>query len=60
MIKWLRLHPLNAGGLGSIPVQGNILHMSQLRVHIPQLKDPTHLSSKRFDMLQLKILCAVT
>ena len=31
-------------GLGSIPGQGNILYMSQLRVHIPQLKDPTHLS----------------
>ena len=40
MGQWLRLCAPNAGGLGSIPGQGTIAHMLQLRVHMPQLKIP--------------------
>ena len=42
MVQWLRCHAPNAQGLGSIPGQGTRSHVSQLGVH----------------MLQLKILCA--
>ncbi|TEA34285.1 hypothetical protein DBR06_SOUSAS3610024, partial [Sousa chinensis] len=34
----LRLRAPSAGGLGSIPGQGALSHMPQLRVHMPQLK----------------------
>ncbi|TEA36264.1 hypothetical protein DBR06_SOUSAS18910032, partial [Sousa chinensis] len=36
----LRLCAPNAGGPGSIPGQGTISHMPQLRVCMPQLKIP--------------------
>ena len=38
VVQWLRLHAPDAGGLGSIPVQGTRSHNLQLRVHMPQLK----------------------
>ena len=31
-VLWLRLHTLNAGGLGSIPSQGARSHMLQLKI----------------------------
>ena len=34
VLQWLRLHAPNAGGLVSIPGQGNRSHMRQLRVHM--------------------------
>ena len=37
-VWWLRLYTPNAGDLGSIPNQGTISHMLQLRVCMPQLK----------------------
>ena len=33
--QWLRLHTLNARGLGSIPDWGTRSHMTQLRLKIP-------------------------
>jgi len=39
-IQWLRLHPPNAEGPGSIPGQGTGSHMLQLRAHMTQLKIP--------------------
>ena len=42
--QWIRLHALNAGGLGSIPGQGTLVRepdatcMLQLRVQMPQLR----------------------
>ena len=66
MVQWLRLHVLNAGAPSSIPGQGTISHMPQLRVHMPQLgvhmsqlKFP-HASTKRSSMPQLKILHVAT
>ena len=38
MIQWLRLHTLNARGLGLIPHQGTRSYMLQLGVLRPQLK----------------------
>lgn len=38
VVKWLRLHILNPGGLVSIPVQGTSSHIPQLNVPIWQLK----------------------
>ena len=38
VVQWLRLHVPNAGVLGSIPGQGTISHMLQLRVRMPQLR----------------------
>ena len=38
MVQWLRLNAPNAGGLGSVPGQGNRSTKMQLRVHKPQLK----------------------
>ena len=38
---WLRLHILNAEGLGSIPGQRTRSHASQLRVCMPQTKIPS-------------------
>ena len=46
MVQWLRLCAPDAGGLGSIPGQGNRSHMLQLRVCMPQGR--------------WKILCAAT
>ena len=40
MVQWLRHHAPITGGQGSIPGQGSKSHMSQLRVHILQLKMP--------------------
>ena len=40
LIQWLRLHITKAGGLGLIPGQGTSAHMSQLRIHMLQLKIP--------------------
>ena len=34
----LRLHPPNAGGLGSVPGQEIRFHLWQLKVWMPQLK----------------------
>ena len=45
VVQWLRLHPHNAGALGSSPGQGTRSHMPQLRVHMPQLKIP-HAATK--------------
>ena len=36
MAQWLRLHIPNAGGPGSIPVQGTRSHMPQQRSRVPQ------------------------
>ena len=38
MVQWLRLCAPSAGGPGLIPSQGTILHVSQLRVCMLQLK----------------------
>ena len=38
VVQWLRLHALNAGGLGLIPSQELRSHMLKLRVCMPQLK----------------------
>ena len=37
VVQWLRLHASNAGGLGSIPGQGNRSHVSQLSSRLLQL-----------------------
>ena len=39
-VQWLRLNTPNAVDPGSIPDQGTRSHMPQLRVCMPQLKDP--------------------
>ena len=39
VVKWLRLHAPNAGGLDLIRGQGTRSYMLQLRVHRPQLKN---------------------
>ena len=41
VVQWLRLCTPNAGGLGLIPGQRTRSHISQLRVWMPKLKDPT-------------------
>ena len=41
MVLWLRLCASNAGGPGSIPGQGTISHILQLRVHMLQLRPRT-------------------
>ena len=41
MVQWLKLQAPDAGGLGSIPGQGNRPHMLQLRVHMLQLRAGT-------------------
>ena len=41
MVQWLKLQAPNAGGLGSIPGQGNRSHILQLRVHMLQLRAAT-------------------
>ncbi|TEA29141.1 hypothetical protein DBR06_SOUSAS10510114, partial [Sousa chinensis] len=38
--QWVRLHAPNAGGSGSIPSQGTISHMPQLRSPRAPTKDP--------------------
>ena len=38
MAQWIRLCAPDAGGPVSIPDQGTRSHMSQLRVHMPQLR----------------------
>ena len=40
MVRGLRLHTPNAGGLGLIPGRGARSPMLQVRVHMPLLKDP--------------------
>ena len=42
VIQWLRLHTLNARGLGSIPGKENRSHMLQLRSGTAKLKKNTH------------------
>ena len=39
VVKWLRLHAPNAGGLDLIRGQGTRSYVLQLRVHRPQLKN---------------------
>ena len=39
-VQRLRLQITKAGGPGSISSKGSRSHMSQLRVHVPQLKIP--------------------
>ena len=39
VVKWLRLHAPNAGGLDLIRGQGTRSYTLQLRVHRPQLKN---------------------
>ena len=41
VVQSLRLQAPKAGGLSSIPDQATRFHMLQLRVHTPQLKDPS-------------------
>ncbi|TEA35753.1 hypothetical protein DBR06_SOUSAS1110111, partial [Sousa chinensis] len=41
VVQWLRQHAPNAGGPGLIPGQRSRSHMPQIRVCVPQLKDPT-------------------
>ena len=57
MVQWLRLHILNAEGLGSTPGWGTKSHMLQLRVCTPQLR--FYMLQLRFCMLlrRLKIPC---
>ena len=38
VVQWLRLHALNAGGLGLIPGQGTRSRMWQRRTRVPQLR----------------------
>ena len=45
VVHGLRHCTLNVGGPGSIPGQGARSHISQLRVHMPQLKMP-HAATK--------------
>ena len=40
VVRWLRLHTPNAGGLGSIPGQGTRSHRPQIRVCRLRLKNP--------------------
>ena len=40
VVKWLRLHAPNAGGLGSSPGQGTRSCILQPRAHMLQLKEP--------------------
>ena len=40
MVQWLRLYSPNAGGPGLIPGQVTRSHMLQLKVRMPQLKEP--------------------
>ena len=47
MVQWLCLHTPNAGDLGSTPGQGTRSHMSQLRVHVPQLRPSAAKKKKR-------------
>ena len=58
LVQWLRLHILNARGLGMIPDQGTGSHMLQLRVRLPQLEDPTchKPSRKSFDVSNSSLL----
>ena len=48
MVHRLRLHALNAGGLGSIPGQGTRSHMLQLKIpcDIMKIKDPVCAATK--------------
>ena len=41
MVQWLRVRTPEAGSPGSTPGQGTRSHWPQLRVCLPQLKDPT-------------------
>ena len=41
MVRWLRFHIPNAGDPGLIPGQETKSHMLQLKVQLPQLKDPS-------------------
>ena len=50
VVQCLRLHTFNAGGLGSIPGQGTISHMLELRVHKPQLEIPCAPTEKKKDL----------
>ena len=45
VVQWLTLHTPSAGGPGSIPGQGTIYQMLQLRVRMLQLKIP-HAATK--------------
>ena len=38
VLQWLRLPSVHTWGLNSISGQGAGFHMSQLKVHLPQLK----------------------
>ena len=40
VVQWLRLCAPNARGPGLIPGQGTRSHVLQLRIRMPQLKDP--------------------
>ena len=51
VVQWLRLCAPGAGGMGSIPSQGTRSHMSQLRVHMLQVK--------RSHVLQLRTPLAI-
>lgn len=55
MVQWLRLRATNEWDPGSIPGLGNRSDMPQLRVYMPQLKDPVcHNEDRRSYMLQLR------
>ena len=40
VVQWLRFLVPNAGGLGSIPGQGTISHMEQLKILYARIKIP--------------------
>ena len=48
MVRWLRFHSPNAGGLGSIPGQGTRSHMLQGRLRIPCAEAKTWSSQPNF------------
>ena len=52
--QWLRLRPLNARCLGSVPGRGTGSHMPQLQVHTPQFKTEYHNEDQRSCMPQLR------
>ena len=65
MVQWLELQAPNAGGPGSIPVQGTGSHMLQLRTHMSQLKIPRATAEKKDTKIHMpqwksKTLCAAT
>ena len=55
VVQRLRLHPPNAGGVGSIPVQKTRSYMPQLRVCMSQLKTPHAATKTQSSQIKIKI-----